>query len=113
LKRRGVEARLINDASNQPPRKVDVALLKAVARARTWLDELAGGSVHSLAEIARREGLTKRYVERLTPLAFVAPALVDAICRGRQPIELTAERLLNRIDLPPEWSTQARYWESL
>jgi DNA invertase Pin-like site-specific DNA recombinase len=46
LKRRGVESRLIIDPGNEPPRKVDVALLKAVAQARTWFDELAGGSVH-------------------------------------------------------------------
>jgi hypothetical protein len=28
------------------------------------------------------------------------------ICQGRQPAELNAETLLNRIDLPLEWQAQ-------
>jgi site-specific DNA recombinase len=50
----------------------------------------------------------KRYVERLSRLAFVAPAIVEAICRGRQPAELNAETLLNRIELPLEWPAQLK-----
>jgi hypothetical protein len=56
VKRRGVEMRLIINGGNEP-RKPDPALLKAVARARRWFEELASGRVRSLAEIARREGL--------------------------------------------------------
>ena len=71
-----------------------------------WFDELASGRVHSLAEIARNEGIAKRYVERLSRLAFVTPAIVESICQGQQPAELNAETLLNRIDLPLEWLAQ-------
>jgi hypothetical protein len=106
MKRRGVETRIVFTAGNEPPRKVDPALLKAVARARVWFDELASGRVHSLAEVARNEGIAKRYVERLSRLAFVAPAIVEAICQGQQPAELSAETLLNRINLPLEWLAQ-------
>jgi site-specific DNA recombinase len=56
--------------------------------------------------VARREGITRRYVERLARLAFVAPAIVEAICQGQQPAELSTQTLLNRIDLPLEWSAQ-------
>jgi len=35
--------------------------------------------VRSLAEVARRESVTRRYIERLARLAFVAPAIVEAI----------------------------------
>jgi hypothetical protein len=42
----------------------------------------------------------------LTRLAFVAPAFVEAICRGQQAAELTVERLLNRINLPLDWRSQ-------
>jgi site-specific DNA recombinase len=101
-----VWTRIIVAAGNEPPRKVDSALLKAVARARSWFDELASGRVRSLAEIARNQGIAKRYVERLSHLAFVTPAIVEAICQGQQPAELNAEALLNRIDLPLEWPAQ-------
>jgi len=108
MKRRGVETRIIVPAGNDLPRKVDTALLKAVARSREWFEELASGRVWSLADIARRENITRRYVERLSRLAFVAPTIVEAICQGCQPTELNAETLLNRIDLPLEWSAQLK-----
>jgi len=101
-----VETRIVIAAGNEPPRRVDPALLKAVARARAWFDELASGRVRSLAEVARNEGIAKRYVERLSRLAFVAPAIVEAICHGQQPAELSTQTLLNRIDLPLEWPAQ-------
>jgi hypothetical protein len=71
-----------------------------------WFDELASGRVRSLAELARSEGIAKRYVERLARLAFVAPAIVEAICQGQQPAELSTQTLLNRINLPLEWTQQ-------
>jgi len=64
-----------------------------------WFEELASGRVLSFGQIARREGTSKRYVERLSKLAFVAPATLEAICQGRQPADLNAETLLKRIDL--------------
>jgi hypothetical protein len=106
MKRRGVETRIVFAAGNEPPRRVDPALLKALARARVWFDELASGRVRSLAAVARNEGIAKRYVERLARLAFVAPAIVEAICQGQQPAELSTQTLLNRIDLPLEWTQQ-------
>jgi len=47
--------------SENLPRKVDPALLKAVARAKTWFEELASGRVRSLTDIARREKIAPRY----------------------------------------------------
>ena len=90
------------------PRKVDPALLKAVARAKAWFEELASGRLRSLTDIARREKIAPRYVERLSRLSFVAPRIVEAICQGRQAADLNAETLLNRIDLPLEWSAQLK-----
>ena len=108
LKRRGVETRIIIAAGDDLPRTIDPALLKAVARSRAWFEELAQGRVQSLADIARRERIAMRYVERLSRLAFVAPRIVETICQGRQPAELNAETLINRIDLPLQWSAQLK-----
>jgi hypothetical protein len=87
-------------------RKVDPALLEAVARSRVWFEELACVRTRSLADIARHENLARRYVERLSRPAFAAPKILEAICQGRQPAEVNAETLLNRIDLPLEWWAQ-------
>jgi site-specific DNA recombinase len=108
MKRRGVETRIVIAAGDDLPREVDPSLLKAVARSRGWFEELASGSVRSLAEIARREKIAPRYVERLSRLAFVAPTIVEAIYQGRQPTELSTETLRNHIDLPLEWPAQLK-----
>jgi hypothetical protein len=106
MKRRGVETRIVIAADDELPRNIDPALLKAVARSRAWFEEWASGAVRSLVEIARRQKMTRRYVARLSRLAFTAPAIIEAICRGHQPAELSAEALLKRIDLPLEWPLQ-------
>jgi hypothetical protein len=86
--------------------KCDPALVKAIARGRAWFEELAAG-VRSLQELALRNGITRRYIRRLVDLAFLSPQLVEAILKGRQPVELTATRL-TELDLPLDWAEQNR-----
>jgi len=106
LKRRGVELRLIVGDHNRSAAIVDLSLLKAVARAHRWFDEICTGKARSLAAIAAREGLSVRYVGRLIRLAFLAPDIVESIVEGRQPETLTAEALTRRIELPLSWCSQ-------
>jgi hypothetical protein len=40
------------------------------------------------------------------PLACLSPDIVEAILAGRQPANLTVERLKRLSDLPLEWSKQ-------
>jgi site-specific DNA recombinase len=100
IKRRGVEMRLVIEGNRAPASRTDLPLLKAVARAHHWSDELLSGRVPSIAKIAERERVSARYVRRLMRLAFLAPKIVEMIAAGRQPSELTAEALAERIDLP-------------
>ena len=87
--------------------KVDSAILKMVARSDQWLDELLSGRSRSLAEIAERAGVSKRYVNRIMRLAFLAPSIIEEIARGYQPAELTAQALSTRRgDLPLSWHRQ-------
>lgn len=104
-KRRGVETRLVLAGEASETRR-DPALLKAVALGQRWFSELASGAMSSTSEIARREGVRDNYVRRLLPLAFLAPPIVEAICAGRQPLELIAERLRRRAGLPLDWQAQ-------
>src|ERR1700730_356032 len=106
LKRRGVELRLVVGDHNRSAATVGLPLLKAVARAHRWFDEISTGKARSLAEIAAHEGLAVRYVGRLIRLAFLAPDIVESIVEGRQPTTLTAEALPRRIDLPLSWHSQ-------
>jgi site-specific DNA recombinase len=67
---------------------------------------LVSGKALSVSDLARREGIDGRSVRRLIPLGVLAPRIIEAIAVGRQPVELTAEALTRRIELPLLWSAQ-------
>lgn len=62
------------------------------------------GQARSLAEIAREEGVTARYVSRLVGYAFLAPDILEAILAGKQPPGLSVEAM--RDPIPVRWVTQ-------
>jgi site-specific DNA recombinase len=101
FKRRGVETKLVllGRAQQKHSSRCDPALIKAIARGRTWFEDLATGRARSLQELARRDGITRRYIRRLGLPRLLSPELVEAILQGRQPHELTATRL-SELDLP-------------
>ena len=108
IKRRGVGTRLVLlDGQQNPTARCDPALVKAIARGRAWFDELVTGRTRSLQELAKRDGISRRYIRRLVGLTFLSPQLVEAILQGRQPVELTATRL-TELDLPLDWAEQHR-----
>jgi site-specific DNA recombinase len=106
IRRRGVEMRLVIEGNRAHAPRANSALLKAVARARQWCEDLLMGKVQSVTEIAERERVTARYVRRLMALAFLAPEIIEAIVAGNQSTELTAEALAERIDLLLLWTAQ-------
>jgi site-specific DNA recombinase len=107
LRYRGVEMKLVVPGPGHHTKPLrDPALIKAVARAYVWFQELATGHAGSLRDIAEREAVTDGYVGRLIRLAFLAPPLVEAILEGAQPVDLTAARLTALTDLPLDWTEQ-------
>jgi len=44
--------------------------------------------------------VNERFVRRLIPLAFLSPAIVQAISEGRQPADLAGEALSRGIEIP-------------
>jgi len=104
MKRRGVEIRLIINGTG--PVRVDQTLLKTIVCAHKWFNDLATGRVKNMAEITSREGVDKSYVSRVVNLAFLAPDITESIIGGHQPADLSAEKLIRRIDLPLDWAQQ-------
>ena len=82
------------------------SLLMAIAKARSWVDELVNGRVGSLAMLARREGKAERHIRLLLPLAFVSPRIVSSILEGTAPAGLTITALARA--LPWSWAEQER-----
>jgi site-specific DNA recombinase len=107
MKRRGIEMRMVLEGDCKP-RRFDRPLIKAVARARRWSNQVLSAQVPSIRAIARQERIAPRYVRDLLPLAFLSPRIIEAILKGRQPPDLTVVGLTRRIDLPLLWSVQER-----
>tara|TARA_R110002110_G_scaffold415092_1_gene647860 strand:+ start:1448 stop:1966 length:519 start_codon:yes stop_codon:yes gene_type:complete len=109
IRKRGVEMKLVieNGVSGKTAQP-DPSLIKAVTRAHHWMEALRSGHQPSQAAIADVEGVSRRYVGLLLPLAFLAPDIVETILAGRQPVDLTAEKLIKQVELPLEWAEQRR-----
>src|SRR5258705_1527598 len=80
------------------------AILLAIVKARTWIDDLVSGRVQSFAEIAQHEGKVERHVRLLAPLAFTPPGMLAAIIAGAGPNDLTVTTLAQTI--PYEWQRE-------
>ncbi len=105
IKRRGVEMRLVITSNRPPAAKADPTLLKEIIRAHRCFNALLAGTA-SIAELAKSEGVDDRYVSCVLPLAFLAPDIVEAIVNGTQPANLTATKLVRKVDLAIDWKTQ-------
>jgi site-specific DNA recombinase len=112
LKRRGIEMRLVIKGATTPA-NIDPILIKTIARAHAWFEELVSGGVKNMSTLAQREGVTDRYIAQHLDLAFLAPAIIETIIAGKQPVDLTVDRLIKQLDLPMEWKAQARLLASL
>jgi len=97
LGNRGVETKLIVQApDNDRPRKPDPVLVKLIANAHRWWQDLSTGRHPTTDNLAKAYGKDPRYVARVIQLAFLPPPIVEAIVAGTQPTELTAQSLMTR-----------------
>jgi hypothetical protein len=56
--------------------------------------------------LAKDAGLTERYVGKVLSCAFLAPDIIEAILEGRQPADLTFEKLCKHV--PLSWAVQRK-----
>jgi site-specific DNA recombinase len=88
------------------PAKTKSSLLKALARANSWYLSVLEGRAEDQRDLARHAGLTRRYVGKVLPCAFLAPDIVESILQGHQPDDLTFASLCKKI--PLSWTEQRR-----
>jgi hypothetical protein len=76
--------------------KPNARLVKLLLRARRFNAALTQGEGIAFAALAQREGVSRSYFTRLVRLSYLAPDITQAILDGRQPRDLTPEKLLER-----------------
>jgi len=67
---------------DQDAKTPDAVVVKAIARASIWFEQLTTGKFQSMAEIAVRENITDNYVSNLIHLAWLSPDIVGRVLDG-------------------------------
>uniref|UniRef100_UPI00404823F8 hypothetical protein n=1 Tax=Yoonia sp. TaxID=2212373 RepID=UPI00404823F8 len=91
-----------------PPKEIEVAmdrgqdarLLRAIGRAWDWWRRLERGDVATIADLARTEGISDRYVSRVIRLAWLAPSVLERLVLRREPTVLSIFDLCGVAELP-------------
>lgn len=105
LKRTGKELRfVIPGAADQA--EPDPSLIRLLQRAHALQLAIEQSGSASIEEIASSQNMTPSYATRLMRLNFLAPDIVGAIFDGRQPAELSANKLLKDTRFPLGWREQ-------
>jgi hypothetical protein len=86
--------------------KPDARLIKLLIRAGRFNAALVGSAGVPFAALASREGVSPSYFTRLVRLSYLAPDILQAILDGRQPPDLSADKLLAHSRLPLAWWDQ-------
>ncbi|SLN67137.1 hypothetical protein [Roseisalinus antarcticus] len=102
LRNRGGRPRIL------PPKEIEVAmergqdsrLLRAIGRAWDWRRRLERGDVNTIADLAREEGISDRYVSRVIRLAWLAPSVLERLVLRREPTVLSIFDLCGVAELP-------------
>ena len=106
-RKRGVETKLILENTTTPR---DETLFRNIALAHRYFGLIRAGKTYS--EIAAAEGASKRRVQQLVELAFLAPDVIRDTFEGRQPTGMTSEWLA-RHSFPPIWQEQREMFRVL
>jgi hypothetical protein len=107
LHRRGRGIRMLIDGADPfATPKPDARLIKLLIRARRFNAALASSDGVPFAALAKREGVSPSYFTRVVRLSYLASDISQAILDGRQPRDLTADKLLAHSRLPLGWHEQ-------
>jgi site-specific DNA recombinase len=76
-------------------------------RARAWWQRIAETGIDP-SNLAALEGVSPSYIVRVLRLAFLSPAVVEAVLDGRLRAGIDSSALLNIRAIDPSWESQER-----
>ena len=107
LRRTGSEIRMLIDATDPfVAARPDIRLIKLLLKARRFSATLVGNDGVPFAALAERQGVSRSYFTRVVRLSYLSPDITQAILDGRQPRDLTADKLVAHSRLPLAWPDQ-------
>ncbi len=110
VKRAGMEMKLLlQGETGAARREPDRSLMRLLGQARRFNDLVMSSNGATITELAAKVGVSRSYFTRIFRLSFLAPEITKTIVQGRQPPELTANKLVLAGTLPSAWSDQRRH----
>jgi site-specific DNA recombinase len=106
LARRGGEIYIIEPNDNSGRASPVPSIVKAIARSRDWYQRIVAGEFGTIAQLAKKSNLTKRYVRKILQCAHLSPKVTEALLVGKHSPSLTLKTMLN--DIPLNWLEQER-----
>lgn len=108
LTRTGRAVRLVHDSGAAVTADgVDLTLVKLIHKARAWWQRMATGKL-DVTGLAQQENVSTTYVVRVLRLAFLSPAVVEAVLDGRLRAGIDANALFDARAIRPEWDRQEK-----
>ena len=110
FRKRGGRKRVVtpDGAEWAPRRRIDNAMVKALARAFRWRKMLDECVYATIEDLARAKGVASSYASRILRLTLLSPEIVEAILDGRQRVALQLNDLLD--GFPLEWVGQVSHF---
>jgi site-specific DNA recombinase len=105
LKRTGKEMKFVVRGDGDG-RTADPSLVRLTVRAHRLAKRLAENPGWTLEDVASQQNMGGPYAARLIRLNYLAPDIVVAILDGKQPVDLTANKLMADTRLPLDWRAQ-------
>lgn len=81
--------------------------MRLIVRARGWWQQIAETGIDP-STLAALEGVSSSYIVRVLRLAFLSPAVVEAVLDGRLRAGIDSSALLNIRAIDPSWENQER-----
>jgi hypothetical protein len=82
----------------------DTALIRAIARAYRWQQQLEQGKYSSLVVLSEEEKINASYLSRILRLTLLAPDIIQSILDGQQPRTISLANLMK--PFPNTWHKQ-------
>lgn len=89
---------ITTDASRQ-------AILKAIARARCWYEQITTGKATSIAQLARIDGVSPRFIRMQMKLVQLSPQSIENLMTRPESLPLSLDDLL--VSIPMDWREQS------
>jgi hypothetical protein len=101
----GRALRLIVGNTNITTEASRQAILKAIARARLWYEQLTIGEAGSISQLAGIHGLSQRFLHAQMKLVQLSPQTIESLMNRPESLPLSLGDLLKVI--PMNWREQA------